>query len=135
MFSPGGCCSLSVCCRRNVTAEGTDRCEGLNLTCCKSHTHTHTYKHAHTHRGETVCVPMHALGQSLLSDADLPPGFSPLSTVRCRSVLLPCKTKRMIEAVCVFVRAAGIVTGQQCWLWLVSWYGEYSGRGQCIVLS
>lgn len=34
--STGGCCS------RNVIAEGTDRCEGLNLTCCKSRTLSHT---------------------------------------------------------------------------------------------
>ena len=91
--------SLGGCCCSNVIAEGTDRCEGLNLTRCKSHTHTHTHGRRHN-----MCA--HAcLDLSLLSGAvGLPPGFSPLSTA---GVFLPCKTKLMIavgwEAVCVHV--------------------------------
>ena len=95
------CFSLGGCCCSNVIAEGTDRCEGLNLTRCKSHKHTHTHTHGRRHN---MCA--HAcLDLSLLSGAaGLPPGFSPLSTV---GVFLPCKTKLMIEfgweAVCVSV--------------------------------
>lgn len=85
------------CRGRNVIAEGTDRCEGLNLTCCKSHTMC-----AHT------CLDL-----SLLSGAaDLPPGSSPLSAA-IRPASRPCGIElispRPGGKLCV--RAAGIVMG------------------------
>ena len=110
--SPGG-----SCCCSNVIAEGTDRCEGLNLTCCKSHTCAPTHTHWHTQATQCVCPCMPRLKpfvRRCMLASHLVSLLCPLLHTH-RVCFSPCKTKLMIEAeweaVCVCVCVCMCV----CW--------------------